>query len=48
MLPPAMEVAETKRLGAVATLTLPTCHMSIIEQSTKIAAFIEAAAKAAR
>jgi len=27
---------------------LPTCHMSIIEQSTKIAAFIEAAAKAAR
>ena len=48
MLPPAMEIAETQRLRAVETLTLPTCHMSIMEQSTKIAAFIDAAAKAAR
>ena len=45
MLPPAMEKAEVKRLNAVASITLPTCHMSILEQSTKVAAFIEAAAE---
>jgi pimeloyl-ACP methyl ester carboxylesterase len=47
MLPPAMESAEVKRLKAVATLTLPTCHMSIIDQATHVAAFIDAAAKLA-
>jgi pimeloyl-ACP methyl ester carboxylesterase len=45
MLPPAMEKAEVTRLHAVASITLPTCHMSIIEQAAKVAAFIEAAAK---
>jgi pimeloyl-ACP methyl ester carboxylesterase len=47
MLPPAMESAEVKRLKAVASITLSTCHMSILEQSAKVAAFIEAAAKSA-
>jgi pimeloyl-ACP methyl ester carboxylesterase len=48
MLPPAMESAEIRRLNAVASTTLPTCHMSILEQSAKVVAFIEAAAKSAR
>jgi pimeloyl-ACP methyl ester carboxylesterase len=43
MLPPAMEKAESKRLNAVATLTLPTCHMSIIARAYEVAAFIESA-----
>jgi pimeloyl-ACP methyl ester carboxylesterase len=47
MLPPAMEKAEVRRLNAVASITLPTCHMSILEQATKVAAFIDAAAKSA-
>jgi pimeloyl-ACP methyl ester carboxylesterase len=47
MLPPAMEKAEVKRLNAVASITLPTCHMSILEQSTQVAAFVDAAAKSA-
>jgi pimeloyl-ACP methyl ester carboxylesterase len=47
MLPPAMEIDEIKRLNAVANLTLPTCHMSILEQAGKVAAFIDTAAKAA-
>jgi pimeloyl-ACP methyl ester carboxylesterase len=47
MLPPAMEMDEVKRLNAVATMTIPTCHMSIIEQAAKVAAFIETAAKSA-
>jgi len=47
MLPPMMEIDEVGRLKAVATLTLPTCHMSIIDQAVKVAGFIDAAAKAA-
>jgi pimeloyl-ACP methyl ester carboxylesterase len=47
MLPPAMEMAEVKRLNAVSSITLPTCHMSILEQPEKVAAFIDAAAKSA-
>jgi pimeloyl-ACP methyl ester carboxylesterase len=45
MLPPAMEAAEVKSLNAVATLTLPTCHMSILAKANQVAAFIDAAAK---
>jgi hypothetical protein len=29
----------------VATLTLPTCHMSILAKANQVAAFIDAAAK---
>jgi pimeloyl-ACP methyl ester carboxylesterase len=47
MLPPAMEMAEVKRLDAVASITLATCHMSILEQSAEVASFIDAAAKSA-
>jgi pimeloyl-ACP methyl ester carboxylesterase len=47
MLPPAMELAEVKRLNAVGTLTLPTCHMSVVEQAAQVAAFINSAAKTA-
>lgn len=46
MLPPAMEAAAVKRMGAV-TVTLPTCHMVILEQPAKFAAVIEQAAKEA-
>jgi pimeloyl-ACP methyl ester carboxylesterase len=45
MLPPDMERAESRRLRAIASLTLPTCHMSIIAQAERVAAFIEAASK---
>jgi pimeloyl-ACP methyl ester carboxylesterase len=45
MLPPSMEMAETKQINAVASLTLPTCHMSIIAQAEKVAAFIETASR---
>jgi pimeloyl-ACP methyl ester carboxylesterase len=48
MLPPAMEAAEVKRLNAVATVTLPTCHMSILAKADRVAAFIDAAAKTQR
>jgi len=48
MLPPAMEMAEVSRLNAVATMTLSTCHMSILEQADNVAAFIDAAAKTHR
>jgi pimeloyl-ACP methyl ester carboxylesterase len=47
MLPPAMEMAEIKKLNAVASLTLATCHMSILDQAARVAAFIDAAAKSA-
>jgi pimeloyl-ACP methyl ester carboxylesterase len=47
MLPPAMELAEVRRLNAVATLTLPTCHMSVVDQAMPVAAFIESAARTA-
>jgi pimeloyl-ACP methyl ester carboxylesterase len=46
MLPPAMEMDEIKRLNAVASLTLPTCHMSILEHAKEVAAFIDTAATA--
>jgi pimeloyl-ACP methyl ester carboxylesterase len=45
MLPPAMETDEVKRLHAVATLTLPTCHMSIVAEADHVASFIDSAAK---
>jgi pimeloyl-ACP methyl ester carboxylesterase len=45
MLPPAMEADEVKRLHAVATLTLATCHMSIVAEADQVASFIVSAAK---
>jgi pimeloyl-ACP methyl ester carboxylesterase len=44
MLPPEMEKAEVARLKAVASITLPTGHMSIQEEPAKVVALIEAAA----
>jgi pimeloyl-ACP methyl ester carboxylesterase len=44
MLPPAMEQAAAKKLGAT-TSTLPTCHLVILEQPAKVAAVIEEAAR---
>jgi len=44
MLPPAMEIASAKRIGATAT-TLPTCHLAMLEQPEKVAAVIDDAAK---
>jgi pimeloyl-ACP methyl ester carboxylesterase len=44
MLPPAMEEASAKKMGA-ATTTLATCHMSILQEPAKIAAVIDEAAK---
>ena len=44
MLPPAMERDEVAKLKAVASLTLPTGHMSIEEEPAKVTAFIENAA----
>jgi pimeloyl-ACP methyl ester carboxylesterase len=44
MLPPAMERDEVAKLKAVDTQTLPTGHMSILEEPAKVAAFIESAA----
>jgi len=44
MLPPAMEQAVAKRMGAV-TITLPTCHMVIMQEPAKVAAVIDEAAK---
>jgi pimeloyl-ACP methyl ester carboxylesterase len=44
MLPPGMEQAEITRLKAVASITLPTGHMSIQEEPVKVVALIEAAA----
>jgi pimeloyl-ACP methyl ester carboxylesterase len=46
MVPPAMEEAVAKRMGAV-TITLPTCHMVILEEPAKVAAVIDQAAKTA-
>jgi pimeloyl-ACP methyl ester carboxylesterase len=43
MLPPAMEEASAKRMGAVAT-TLPTCHLAMLEEPAKVAAVVEDAA----
>ena len=47
MVPPAMEEAVAKRMGAV-TITLPTCHMVILQEPAKVAAVIDQAAKTAR
>jgi len=46
MVPPAMEEAVAKRMGAV-TITLPTCHMVILQEPAKVAAVIDQAAKTA-
>src|SRR5277367_3546397 len=46
MVPPAMEELAAKRMGAV-TVTLPTCHMVILEEPAKVAAVIDQAAKEA-
>jgi pimeloyl-ACP methyl ester carboxylesterase len=46
MVPPAMEEAVAKRMGAV-TITLPTCHMAILQEPAKVAAVIDQAAKTA-
>jgi pimeloyl-ACP methyl ester carboxylesterase len=46
MLPPAMEEASIRKLGAIST-TLPTCHLAMLEEPTKVAAVIESAAKKA-
>jgi pimeloyl-ACP methyl ester carboxylesterase len=44
MLPPAMEEASAKRMGAKAT-TLPTCHLAMLEDPTSVATVIEEAAE---
>jgi len=44
MLPPAMEESAALRMGAE-TITLPTCHMVILEEPAKVAAVIDHAAK---
>jgi pimeloyl-ACP methyl ester carboxylesterase len=46
MLPPAMEEAAARRMGAV-TITLPTCHMLILQKPEKVAEVIDQAAKTA-
>jgi len=45
MLSPAMEEAASKRMGAT-TITLSTCHMSILDQPERVAAVIDEAARA--
>jgi pimeloyl-ACP methyl ester carboxylesterase len=44
MLPPAMEEASAKKMGATPT-TLPTCHLAMLEEPAKVAAVIDDAAK---
>lgn len=44
MLPPAMEEASAKRMGAQAT-TLQTCHVAMLEEPAEVAAVIKEAAK---
>jgi hypothetical protein len=46
MLPPAMEKAAAKKMGAVTT-TLATCHMSILQEPAKVAEVIDEAARKA-
>jgi pimeloyl-ACP methyl ester carboxylesterase len=46
MLPPAMEKAAAKKMGAV-TKTLATCHMSILQEPAKVAEVIDEAARKA-
>jgi pimeloyl-ACP methyl ester carboxylesterase len=47
MLPPAMEEAMAKRMGALLTRALPTCHMVIQQEPAQVAALIDEAAKSA-
>jgi len=47
MLPPAMEEAAAKKMGAVTT-TLPSCHMVILEDPAKVASVIDEAARKAQ
>jgi pimeloyl-ACP methyl ester carboxylesterase len=44
MLPPAMEEAAAKKLGATA-ITLSTCHVAMLQEPDRVAAVIEDAAK---
>jgi pimeloyl-ACP methyl ester carboxylesterase len=44
MLPPTMEEASAKKMGATAT-TLPTCHLAILEEPARVASVIDDAAK---
>jgi len=46
MLPPEMEKASAVKIGAV-TVTIATCHMSILEEPGNVAAVIDQAARAA-
>jgi pimeloyl-ACP methyl ester carboxylesterase len=46
MLPPAMEEASAKRMGATAT-KLQTCHLAMLQQPTNVAAVIDQAARTA-
>jgi pimeloyl-ACP methyl ester carboxylesterase len=46
MLPPAMEESAARKMGAV-TITLSTCHMSILEEPAKVADVIDEAARKA-
>jgi hypothetical protein len=46
MLPPEMEKAAAKKMGAVTT-TLATCHMSILQEPAKVAEVIDEAARKA-
>jgi pimeloyl-ACP methyl ester carboxylesterase len=46
MLPAAMEAPSATKMGAI-QITLPTCHMVILEEPAKIAAVIDEAAKKA-
>jgi pimeloyl-ACP methyl ester carboxylesterase len=45
MVPPAMEEAAAERMGAT-TMTISTCHMSILEEPETVATVIDQAAKA--
>jgi len=44
MLPPAMEIAAAKKMGAVTT-TVPACHMVIQQEPAQVAAVIDDAAR---
>jgi len=44
MLPPAMETANAKTMGAAAT-TLQTCHLAMLQEPAKVVEVIDSAAK---
>jgi pimeloyl-ACP methyl ester carboxylesterase len=46
MLPPAMEAAAAKKMGAEVT-TLSTCHLAMLEEPSRVAAVIDEAARTA-